>query len=52
VGGAAVGYYAFGGAAFGKFVFGPLHRDPEAIEFFYRYLPRLLWPPALRPPAR
>jgi len=33
-----LGYYAAGGAAIGKYVIGPLHRDPEAIEFFRRFL--------------
>jgi hypothetical protein len=37
-GGLAIGYYATGGAAIGKYVVGPLHRDPEAVEFFSRLL--------------
>ena len=37
-GGLAIGYYAAGGAAIGKFVLGPLHRDPEAVNFFSRLL--------------
>ncbi len=37
-GGLAIGYYATGGAAIGKYVIGPLHRDPEAVEFFSRLL--------------
>jgi len=36
IGGLAIGYYAMGGAAVGKFVIGPLHRDPQAIDFFSR----------------
>jgi hypothetical protein len=41
-GGLAIGYYAAGGAAIGKFVLGPLHRDPEAVEFFSRLVHGLL----------
>jgi hypothetical protein len=37
----AIGHYAAGGAAFGKYVIGPLHRDPEAVEFFSKVLPGL-----------
>jgi hypothetical protein len=37
-GGLAIGYYATGGLAIGKYVVGPLHRDPEAVEFFSRLL--------------
>jgi hypothetical protein len=37
-GGLAIGYYAAGGAAIGKYVIGPLHRDPEAVEFFSSFL--------------
>jgi hypothetical protein len=37
-GGLAIGYYAAGGAAIGKFIVGPLHRDPEAVEFFSHFL--------------
>ena len=43
-GGLAIGYYAAGGAAIGKFVLGPLHRDPEAVEFFSRLVHGLLYP--------
>jgi hypothetical protein len=39
IGGLAIGQYAMGGAVFGKYVIGPLHRDPQAVEFFSR-----LWP--------
>lgn len=41
VGGLAIGYYAAGGAAIGKYVIGPLHRDPQAVEFFAGLLRRL-----------
>jgi hypothetical protein len=41
-GGLAIGYYATGGAAIGKFIIGPLHRDPEAVEFFSRLLHSIL----------
>jgi hypothetical protein len=37
IGGGAVGYYACGGGVAGKHVVGPVHRDPEAEEFFRRY---------------
>jgi hypothetical protein len=43
VGGLAIGVYAMGGVAFGKYVIGPLHRDPQAVEFFER-LGTNLWP--------
>ncbi len=33
-GGLAIGVYAMGGVVFGKYVIGPLHRDPQAVEFF------------------
>jgi hypothetical protein len=41
-GGSAIGYYATGGDARGEFVVCPARRDPEAVEFFHKYLPRLL----------
>jgi len=47
IGGLAIGHYAMGGAAVGKFIVGPLHRDPQAVEFFTRLwnqLPMLLRP--------
>lgn len=48
VGGLAIGYYAVGGAALGKFIIGPLHRDPEAVEFFARLLHGMLMPSSLK----
>src|SRR5437588_7403119 len=42
-----VGYYAMGGAAFGQFVIGPLHQDPQAVEYFSK-----LWPGLPIPPGR
>jgi hypothetical protein len=50
VGGLAVGFYALGGAAFGKFVVSGMHRDPQAVEFFSKFLHGILLPHALRPP--
>ena len=44
-GGLAVGYYALGGAPFGQYIWGPLHRDPQAVEFFMRVLPGRILPP-------
>jgi hypothetical protein len=41
LGGSACGYYALGQRAYGKFAFGMNRQDPEAVEFFVRYLPRL-----------
>jgi hypothetical protein len=38
-GGGVVGYYACGGEAFGKHVLTALHRGPEAIRFFDRWIP-------------
>jgi len=38
VGGGAFGYYALGGGAWGVHPFGANAQDPEAIEFFKRYL--------------
>ena len=38
LGGLAIGYYAMGGAAFGAHVVGGNFQDPEAMEFFQRYL--------------
>jgi hypothetical protein len=38
IGGCAFGYYAFGGGAWGVHRFGGNAQDPEAIEFFKRYL--------------
>ncbi len=37
LGGGAAGYYACGGGAVGKYVIAPLHRDPEAQQFFREY---------------
>ena len=34
MGGLAIGHYAMGGAVIGKFVIGPLHHDPQAVDFF------------------
>jgi hypothetical protein len=39
VGGGAAGYYALGGAAAGAHTISALHHDPEAVEFFHRFLP-------------
>jgi hypothetical protein len=52
VGGLAIGYYAMGGAAVGKFVIGPLHRDPEAVEFFTKFLHGILMLPIPKTPPR
>lgn len=41
VGGGAFGYYALGGAAAGAHTISGLGADPEAVEFFGRYFPRL-----------
>jgi hypothetical protein len=49
IGGLAVGYYAIGGAPIGKFVIGPLHHDPEAVEFFTRLMHRLVILPKIPP---
>jgi hypothetical protein len=38
LGGLAVGYYALGGAAFGAHALGGTGHDPQAVEFFKRYL--------------
>ncbi|MBN2137964.1 MAG: zinc-ribbon domain-containing protein [Sedimentisphaerales bacterium] len=38
VGGGAVGYYALGGGAWGKHALGGNASDPEAVEFFKRFL--------------
>lgn len=40
IGGGAYGRYALGGRAFGKSGFGLNRQDPEAVEFFTRWLPR------------
>jgi hypothetical protein len=37
-GGLAIGYYAMGGLALGAHALGSNFQDPEAIEFFRRYL--------------
>ncbi len=47
IGGGACGYYALGGGAIGAHTFSAAYQDPEAVEFFGRYLPwltRLLEP--------
>lgn len=41
IGGGAVGRYALGGSGAGKAVFSLRRQDPEAVEFFVRWLPRL-----------
>jgi hypothetical protein len=51
MGGLAIGHYAMGGAAFGKFVIGPLHRDPQAVEFFSKLSSWLPFLPA-KPQSR
>lgn len=38
IGGGTVGYYALGGGAWGNHALGGNQQDPEAIEFFKRYL--------------
>ena len=43
-GGLAVGYYATGGVAFGVHVISPVAQSPEAIEFFERFFPNLIFP--------
>ena len=50
IGGRAIGYCAAGGATLGKFVIAPLHRDPQAVEFFSRLWSGLPLPPG--PPSR
>jgi hypothetical protein len=52
IGGLAIGHYAMGGAAFGKYVIGPLHRDPQAVEFFSRLWHGLPIPSAPKSPSR
>ena len=52
VGGLAIGYYAMGGAAIGKFTVGPLHQDPQALDFFSRLVRGALMPPPMRPGPR
>jgi hypothetical protein len=41
VGGATFGYYSCGGAAYGQHVLDAVHRDPEAMQFFSKWLPGL-----------
>lgn len=41
IGGGAVGRYALGQNAYGKAVFCMKRQDPDAVEFFVRWLPRL-----------
>jgi hypothetical protein len=41
VGGGATGYYALGQRAYGKHALGLNRQDPEAVEFFRRYIPGL-----------
>jgi len=38
IGGGALGYYAFGGGAWGAHALGGNARDPNAVDFFSRYL--------------
>jgi hypothetical protein len=38
IGGGAIGYYALGGGAFGVHPLGGNAQDPQAVEFFKRYL--------------
>jgi len=38
VGGCAIGYYALGGAAFGAHCLGDNVQDPQAVDFFRRFL--------------
>ena len=38
IGGGAIGYYVLGGGALGAHALGGNHQDPEAIEFFKRWL--------------
>ena len=38
IGGLAVGYYALGGGAYGAHALGANAQDPEAVDFFKRYL--------------
>lgn len=51
LGGLAVGYYALGGAAFGAHPLGGNVRDPEAVEFFSRFLGSWLRRPPPAPPS-
>jgi hypothetical protein len=39
MGGMAVGYYACGGDAAGKYLLTAQRQDPEAVEFFHRWMP-------------
>ncbi|HOB73386.1 MAG TPA: hypothetical protein PKG54_02570 [Phycisphaerae bacterium] len=41
IGGGAFGRYALGPNAYGKAVFSMRRQDPEAVQFFVRWLPRL-----------
>jgi hypothetical protein len=41
MGGGGVGRYVLGGGGRGRAVFSYVRQDPEAVEFFCRYLPRL-----------
>jgi hypothetical protein len=52
IGGLAIGYFAMGGEALGKFVIGPLHQDPQAVEFFSRLCSCIPLPPGSRPRYR
>jgi hypothetical protein len=40
-GGAAIGFYAKGSAAVGKFIVSAMRQDPEAVQFFAKWLPWL-----------
>jgi hypothetical protein len=41
LGGGAYGHFALGNRAHGKYVLAINRQDPEAVEFFVRYIPRL-----------
>jgi hypothetical protein len=41
IGGGALGVYVLAGGGKGRYVFDRRRQDPEAVEFFCRYVPRL-----------